>query len=208
MKCAICTHSRRTEIDRLLVDKVSLRDIAGQTGTTKSALSRHSSHIAVALTAAKEVEKVANAETLLEQVRGLVQRTTGIMEKAEHAGNLQTALQAIREMRGCMELLGKLSGELQAKAAVAVAVSATAVAEIKANKPITEYSEDEMALKLLGQFQRAATAEEKDMPKAGRIWRRVYFEIRTGPPAPWFSPEILPPLKAIPVSAGRHEREV
>ena len=124
--CAICNHPRRAEIDRLLVEKVSLRDIAGRFGVSRSALSRHTGHIPCALVAAKEAGKVADAGTLLDQVKGLVVRATGILDGAEQAGEYQAALGAIREVRGCLELLGKLNGELRTSAsAIAVANAQT-----------------------------------------------------------------------------------
>ena len=125
--CAVCNHPRRAEIDRLLVEKVSLRDIAGQTGTTRSALHRHTQHIPGALVAAKGAEEAAQAETLLAKVQGLVKRATGILDRAEQAGELQAALGAIREVRGCLELLGKLNGELRTGVNAIAVASAQAV---------------------------------------------------------------------------------
>jgi len=40
-------------------------------------------------------------------------RALSILTKAEQAGDLKTALQGIREARGCLELLARLQGELQ-----------------------------------------------------------------------------------------------
>lgn len=111
--CTVCNHPRRAEIDRLLVEKVSLRDIAGQTGTTRSALHRHTQHIPGALVAAKEAGKVADAGTLLDRVQGLTAQAISILDAAKADGKHQTALAAIREVRGCLELLGKVSGELR-----------------------------------------------------------------------------------------------
>jgi len=122
--CAVCNHPRRAEIDRLLVEKVSLRDIAGRFGVSRSALSRHGGHIPGALVAAKEAGKVADAGTLLDQVQGLVVRATGILDRAEQGGEHQAALGAIRELRGCLELLGKLNGELRTSAS-AIAIAST-----------------------------------------------------------------------------------
>jgi hypothetical protein len=108
------------------VEKVSLRDIAGHFGVSRSALSRHAGHIPVALVAAKEACMVADAGTLLDQVKGLVARATGILDRAEQAGEHQAALGAIREVRGCLELLGKLNGELRTSTgAIAVANAQT-----------------------------------------------------------------------------------
>ena len=87
--CAVCNHPSRAEIDRLLVEKVSLRDIAGRFGVSRSALSRHTGHIPGALVAAKEAGKVADAGTLLDQVKGLVVRATGILDRAEQGGEHQ-----------------------------------------------------------------------------------------------------------------------
>jgi len=124
--CAVCSHPSRAEIDRHLVEKVSLRDIAGRFGVSRSALSRHAGHIPGALVAAKGAEEAAQAETLLAQVQGLVKRATGILDRAERTGELQAALGAIREVRGCLELLGKLNGELRTGVnAIAVANAQT-----------------------------------------------------------------------------------
>ncbi len=123
--CAICNHPHRAEIDRLLVEKISLRDIAGQTGTTRSALHRHTQHIPGALVAAKEACKVADAGTLLDRVQGLTAQAISILDAAKADGKHQTALAAIREVRGCLELLGKVNGELRTSAsAIAVANAA------------------------------------------------------------------------------------
>ena len=41
-----------------------------------------------------------------------------ILDRAERAGQLMPALAAIREARGCLELLGKLMGELDERPTV------------------------------------------------------------------------------------------
>ena len=49
---------------------------------------------------------------MLSQVKHLQTRALTILDKAEGAGELRTALGAIREARGNLELLAKLLGEL------------------------------------------------------------------------------------------------
>ena len=61
---------------------------------------------------AQAAEEVAQADDLLEQVRDLQSRALAILGKAESAGDLRTALGAIREARGNLELLARLLGEL------------------------------------------------------------------------------------------------
>jgi hypothetical protein len=53
-------------------------------------------------------------------VEQLVSQCEKIYDKAMLAGELVGAVGATRELRGCLELLGKLSGELQNGATVAV----------------------------------------------------------------------------------------
>jgi hypothetical protein len=72
---------------------------------------------------AEKAAEVAEADNLLEQVRGLQGRAYAILEKAEETGELRTALGAIREARGNLELLAKLLGELDERPVVNLNVS-------------------------------------------------------------------------------------
>jgi hypothetical protein len=72
---------------------------------------------------AREAEEVAQADDLLEQVRHLQTHALDILERAEEAGDLRTALAAISQARGNLELLGKLAGELDERPQVNVLVS-------------------------------------------------------------------------------------
>ncbi len=74
-------------------------------------------HLPVTIAHAKEVRETEMGENLLEQARGLHARALGILERAEAAGQLETALKAIREVRGLLELLGKLNGQLEDRGA-------------------------------------------------------------------------------------------
>lgn len=56
-------------------------------------------------------------------MRGLQARTLTILDKAEDAGELRTALGAIREVRGNLELLAKLLGELDEKPQINILLS-------------------------------------------------------------------------------------
>jgi hypothetical protein len=119
--CGICSHAERAAIDAALVDGTSIRVISGQyTGVSRSALDRHRKHIPAALVKAKEAAEVADAGTLLSRVEQLVSRCERIYDLAIVAGELSGAVGATRELRGCLELLGKLSGELQNGAKVAI----------------------------------------------------------------------------------------
>lgn len=114
--CGICSHPDRAAIDAAMVAGESLRDIvAGHNGTTRSALDRHRKHIAPALTQAKQAEEVADATTLLSRVEKLMSRCESLLEGATKDKKWAGAAAAARELRGCLELIGKLTGELHSK---------------------------------------------------------------------------------------------
>lgn len=121
--CSVCKHPDRVRIDASLVEGTPLRDIAGQNGVSKSALERHAKHLPSALTAAKQASVVAEATTLLDHVKKLIERSYQLANGAERDGQWSGAVAALGEVRRGLELLGKLSGELQASGPqVAVAV--------------------------------------------------------------------------------------
>jgi hypothetical protein len=67
---------------------------------------------------------LAQADDLLSQARNLQRRASDILDKAEAVGELRTALSAIREARGNLELLAKISEKLDERPATNVLVSA------------------------------------------------------------------------------------
>ena len=123
-KCTVCEHEKVEEINRLLLEGVSLRDLAGRYSVSKTALHRHKeSHLPAELTKAREAREIAKADSLLDQVTELRDKALSILDKAEQAGDLRTALQGVREAKGCLELLARLQGELQEQTTVNVLVN-------------------------------------------------------------------------------------
>lgn len=122
--CSICRHPEREAIDAALVAGESFRNIAQRFGPSATALHRHKSeHVAVAMAKATEAETVA-ADDLLAQVGMLQTKALGILNRAEAAGSLNVALMAIREARGNVELLAKLTHQLSDRPTVNVLVAA------------------------------------------------------------------------------------
>ncbi len=114
-RCTICTHDKRDDIDQALVARQPVRAIARQYGVSKDALLRHhDDHLPAALVRAQEATEAAQADNLLAQVTDLRDRAIGILDTAEAEEDLKAAIAAIREARGCVELLAKLAGQLQA----------------------------------------------------------------------------------------------
>jgi hypothetical protein len=111
--CTICTHDERHAINVALVQRDPYRHIARQWDVSTGALQRHAKeHLPELLVKAKNAVEVAEADDLLGRVEALQRRTLAILESAEETGELRTALSAIKEARGNLELVGRISKEL------------------------------------------------------------------------------------------------
>jgi hypothetical protein len=123
-RCTVCEHPERHSIDEALVTGAPYRSVAKRFERSESAVYRHKTeHLPAHLLKAKEVEEAARADDLLDQVRNLQAHALDILERAEKAGDLRTALAAISQARGNLELLGKLAGEIDERPVVNLNVS-------------------------------------------------------------------------------------
>jgi hypothetical protein len=123
-KCTICSHHQRSEIETAMIASASLQSIAERFGISKAATFRHQQeHLPQKLLKAEEAREVAGAEILLRQVKAIQGTAARICRNAEEKGELDTALRACREMRGCVELLAKLTGELDERPIMNVTLS-------------------------------------------------------------------------------------
>jgi hypothetical protein len=123
-RCTACDHPERHGIDEALVSGAPYRSVAKRFGLSESAVYRHKTeHLPAHLLKAKEAQEVAQADDLLEQVRNLQTHALDILERAEKTGDLRTALAAISQARGNLELLGKLAGELDERPVVNLNIS-------------------------------------------------------------------------------------
>jgi len=114
--CTLCSHSRRDEIDVALlsIGPTRFKVLMAMYGLSKDAIFRHKrDHIARAIAAAPNLVEVSRGESLLAQVNHLREKSLAILQQAERAGQLNVALGAIREVRECLTLLGKLLGSFE-----------------------------------------------------------------------------------------------
>ena len=123
-RCTVCDHAERHGIDEALVTGAPYRSVAKRFGLSESSVYRHKTeHLPAHLLKAREAEDAARADDLLDQVRHLQTHALDILERAEKAGDLRTALAAISQARGNLELLGKLAGELDERPMVNLNIS-------------------------------------------------------------------------------------
>lgn len=114
--CSICTDNPdREAIDAAAVGGASFRSIARRYGVGDGAVARHvhSGHVSPALVAVAEAKEADRERTTAERVEGLYRRVERLLDDAEHAPSATVLLAAVREMRGCLELLARLRGELK-----------------------------------------------------------------------------------------------
>jgi hypothetical protein len=122
--CTVCDHSDRDEIDAALVERQPFRNLAGRFRLSSTALHRHAQrHVPATLARAQEAQEVARGDDLLAQVEELKARAMGVLAKAEAAEDLRASVSAIKEARGCVELLAKMMGELRDGQTVNILVS-------------------------------------------------------------------------------------
>ena len=178
-KCTVCAHKKRETIDKELLAGRSLRDIAERFGTSKAALHRHRSHVAEHVAQAHEAAEVCRADTLLDQVRAQRDRAERLAGAAERIlndaladGDRETALNAVRagasafrEVRGVLELLGKVMGEIEERQRVTVT----------ANVDMSTLSNRELELIAAGDPEALATYHKKASPAMARQVMRELF---------------------------------
>ena len=124
--CPVCVHSERQAIELAILEGANLREVAKRYELSYWALDRHKrGHIPAGLLKAQEAQEVARADSLLDQLRQLQQKALELLEKAEDAGDLRTALQGVREAKGCLDLLAKLQGDLAQEGTVNIVLSPT-----------------------------------------------------------------------------------
>ena len=123
-RCSICHHQGLEGINRALVEGIAFPVLVAKYRVSKDALSRHkANHLPATLVKAQEAREVARADDLLDEVRSLQARALTILDRAERVGDLRTALGAIREARGNLELLAKLMGQIDKRPQVLLHLS-------------------------------------------------------------------------------------
>ncbi len=111
-RCTICHHPQHEEIAVSLF-RDGTRATARRFQVSLPALDRHKGHLPGTIAKAQQAEVMCEATSLLARVESLMHESEKIAAAAKLEKNWPAATSALREARGCLELLGKLRGELQ-----------------------------------------------------------------------------------------------
>jgi hypothetical protein len=111
--CTICSHESRDAIEDAFIAGAPKRRIASHYAVSERAVRYHTrEHLPALLALARDAERAARADSLLDRIEVLQCRTLAILEATEETGDHRTALAAIREARGNLELIGEVTREL------------------------------------------------------------------------------------------------
>jgi hypothetical protein len=122
--CSICGHEHRNAMEDAFIAGQAKRRIASQHGVSERAVRYHMrEHLPALLALARDAERAARADTLLDRLEGLHSRTMAILEAVEGTDEHGTALAAIREARRNLELVGEVTRELDRAGTINVALN-------------------------------------------------------------------------------------
>lgn len=119
--CTVCRHLSREQIDARIIQGIGMDTISVEFGVHRDAVMRHRrNHLSPALQALRGEVVEAKGQALLDRVERQIGRIERVAIAGEKQGSARVVLDATREMRGMLELLGKVSGELKDGPQVAV----------------------------------------------------------------------------------------
>jgi predicted RNA-binding Zn ribbon-like protein len=115
--CTICTHPKRSEIDRRLLTgepvRTIVRAIAGHVPISKTSLQRHQRHVSEAISKSQEAVEIAHGDDRVSELQQLASEARRLQAKAEADGDTRTAIAALRELTRLIELRARVAGELK-----------------------------------------------------------------------------------------------
>lgn len=113
MVCKICSHPKRLEIDREIVQGGNLSKIARKYGLPYNSLYNHSqNHLSRQLVQAYEKKELAESLNLLNRIEDMLNKAEEIFNRNYEAKKDLTALKALGEQRNTIELLAKIAAYL------------------------------------------------------------------------------------------------
>lgn len=111
--CNVCVHQERDSIDKAIVAGEPYRSIARRFSISKDSVSRHAqNHLSESLKSAYTDKGKALGEELLNRVEGLISKAEDLLAYGERKPKGPHWASGLREFRKSLELLARLTGEL------------------------------------------------------------------------------------------------
>jgi hypothetical protein len=112
--CLACSSPDRAAIDKALVAREPLRNIAKRVSISPAGLLRHKSHVARAIVRASERREERLGDNLLDEMRRVHQKAWDLLAKTESEGDHRASIVALREVRECLKSLGEMLAKADA----------------------------------------------------------------------------------------------
>jgi len=124
--CTVCNHPNRGKIDSELIKGLSANSIASRFGVGARAIGRHRlSHLSPALTAIAVAREGTRVGSLVDRLEAVTSAAERMLFKAESEGAGGQMQGWVREFRSCVELMFKVTGQLQERPTTVVNVLST-----------------------------------------------------------------------------------
>jgi|SRR5574343_645856 len=157
-KCKICYHPQRENIETAILTGIPIRIISDQYGVSLGTINRHKQgHIAPKLAKSHEAREVVKADNLMETTKDLLQWAKDLTTAAQSEKDLKTALMGIGKIKDILELLLKVTGELEENKTEVNIINAPILLEIRTTifEAIKPYPEARLAVShALEEFKR------------------------------------------------------
>jgi hypothetical protein len=119
--CSICSHEHRDAMEDAFIVGQAKRRIASQHGVSERAVRYHMrEHLPALLALARDAERAARADTLLDRMEALQRQTLAILDAPE---DQRTALAAIAQARRNLELIAEITEQLDRRGTVNLELS-------------------------------------------------------------------------------------
>jgi len=118
MKCSICAAKNRNKIDESLVtDGATIRGIARTFHVSEDSLARHvkNGHVKAKIAKVQKAQELIEADSLLNKLLRCEAQINEIITHSHSAEDFHLELKAHREMKGFLELQGRVLGSFNDK---------------------------------------------------------------------------------------------
>lgn len=116
---SITTRADRADIEADMLGMSNVA-VAKKYGLSKDAVRRHRRNLPAVLQAVQAERAQAGAVKAVDRVELLYRKAAKLLDQADEAGDAKLTLAAIKELRPTVELLAKLTGELDERPTVQV----------------------------------------------------------------------------------------
>ena len=113
-RCKTCNHIEIDKINEMLISGISPVVVSKKFKLHVKSVTRHKEkHLPKVLVKSQQLKEEQKADELLTKLESIYDKAWDLMRQAEQNRKYQPAVSALKEARSCLELTGKLIGEIK-----------------------------------------------------------------------------------------------